>query len=163
MKQSFHSLQEKGNTMKPVKWIATLTLLFTFVCGAFAGDKEDVQALQDNAVKAFNAKDKAAYASYLADDLQSFTGVQTPLLLETKASWMNYIDGLWELPFVSYTQQQNSVRVYNGNSAVVNGYYIFKVVRKDGSMTTVSGRATIDVVKWEGKWKIVNYHFSNLF
>jgi hypothetical protein len=53
--------------------------------------------------------------------------------------------------------------VYNGNSAVVNGYYIFKVVRKDGSMTTVSGRATIDVVKWEGKWKIVNYHFSNLF
>ena len=30
-------------------------------------------------------------------------------------------------------------------------------------MTTVSGRATIDVVKWEGKWKIVNYHFSNLF
>jgi ketosteroid isomerase-like protein len=149
--------------MKIVKWIATVTLLFTFACSASAGDKEDVLAFLEGGIKAFNTKDKAAYASNLADDFQSFSGVQTPLLYETKASWMNWIDGLWELPFVSYTQQQNSVRVYNGNSAVVNGYFIFKVVRKDGSLTTVSGRATIDVVKWEGKWKIVNYHFSNLF
>jgi ketosteroid isomerase-like protein len=149
--------------MKTVKWIAIISLLLVYAGSAAAGDKEDVQAFLDGGIKAFNTKDKAAYASLLADDFQSFSGVQSPLLYETKASWMSYIEGLWELPSVSYTQQQSSIRVHNGSSAVVNGYYIFKVVRKDGSMTTVSGRATIDVVKLDGKWKVVNYHFSNLF
>jgi len=149
--------------MRPIKWIATLSILCISACGAFAGDKEDVQALMENGVKAFNAKDKAVYASCLADDFQSFSGVQTPLLYETKADWMNFIEGLWGLPFVSYNQQQSLIRVYNGNSAVINGYYIFKVVNKDGSLTAHSGRATVNVVKSDGKWKIVNYHFSNLF
>jgi ketosteroid isomerase-like protein len=149
--------------MKQTRAILAVFILATFVGSAFAGDKEDVRAVLDNTAKAFNSKDKVAYESALADEFQAFTSVQTPLLYETKASWMAFISGLWQLPSVTYNQQQNSIQVYNGDSAVANGYYIFTVVGKDGDATTVSGRATISFAKLHGRWMIVNYHFSNLF
>jgi hypothetical protein len=76
---------------------------------------------------------------------------------------MNFINGLGSLPMVTYKQQQNSIRVYNGNTAAVNGYFVFTVVGKDGNVTTQSGRNSTTLVKQNGKWLIVNQHFSPMF
>ena len=149
--------------MKKLKYISILFLFTLFASSTFAGDKEDVEAAAKNAADAFNSKDYQTYFSYLADDLEVFTGVSTPLLHIGKTHWVNFIKGFESLPMVSYNQQQNSVRVYNGNTAVVNGYFVFTVVGNDGNVTNQSGRNSTTLIKQNDKWLIVNLHFSPMF
>jgi len=142
---------------------AVVCLTFSFSVNTFAGDNEDVEAVTKNAADAFNSKDYETYFSYLADDLEVFTGVSTPLLHIGKAHWVDFINGLSSLPMVTYNQQQNSVRVFNGNTAVVNGYFVFTVVGNDGTVTNQSGRNSTTLIKKDGNWVIVNFHFSKMF
>ena len=143
--------------------LAVLCLSLSFSVNIFAGDKEDVAAVVKNVADSFNSKDYQTYFTYLADDLEVFTGVSTPLLHIGKTHWVNFIKGFESLPMVSYNQQQNSVRVYNGNTAVVNGYFVFTVVGNDGNVTNQSGRNSTTLIKQNDKWLIVNLHFSPLF
>lgn len=150
--------------MKRTIWIiAAVAVVSALASNAFAGDKEDVEAVLTKAGDAFNSKDYQTYFSYLADDLEVFTGVVTPLLHMGKPHWIEFVNGFGQLPSTTYKQQQNTVRVYNGNTAVVNGYFVFTVVGKDGTTTTQSGRNSTTLVKQGGKWLIVNYHFSAMF
>ena len=142
---------------------AVLCLSLSFSVNIFAGDKEDVAAVVKNVADSFNSKDYQTYFTYLADDLEVFTGVSTPLLHIGKTHWVNFIKGFESLPMVSYNQQQNSVRVYNGNTAVVNGYFVFTVVGNDGNVTNQSGRNSTTLIKQNDKWLIVNLHFSPMF
>ena len=121
--------------MKHFKIVTVLFLFALFASSALAGDKEDAEAVIQKTAEAFNSKDYQTYFTYLADDLEVFTGVSTPLLHIGKTNWMNFINGLGSLPMVTYKQQQNSTRIYNGNTAVVNGYFVFTVVGKDGNVT----------------------------
>lgn len=68
---------------------ALLCLFLSFSPNIIAGDKEDVEAVTKNAADAFNSKDYQTYFSYLADDLEVFTGVSTPLLHIGKSHWLN--------------------------------------------------------------------------
>lgn len=149
--------------MKPFKYFALFFLCLVFITSVYAGDKEDVLASLNKAIGAFSSKDYQTYFTYLADDLEVFTGVSTPLLHIGKANWTAFINSLGEYPSATYQQQQNTVRVYNGNAAVVNGYFVFMVVGKDGSVTTQSGRNSTTLIKQDGKWLTVNLHFSPLF
>jgi len=142
---------------------AALCIFLSFLTNTLAGDKEDAEAVIKKAADAFNSKDYQTYFTYLADDLEVFTGVSTPLLHIGKTHWMDFINSFGSLPLVTYNQQQNSIRIYNGNTAIVNGYFVFMVVGKDGSATTQSGRNSTTLVKQNGKWLIVNYHFSPMF
>ncbi len=142
---------------------AVLCLSLSFSVNTFAGDKEDVEAVIKKSYDAFSSKDYQTYFTYLADDLEVFTGVSTPLLHIGKAHWMEFINGFGSLPSVTYNQQQNSIRVFNGNTAVVNGYYVFTVVGNDGNVTNQSGRNSTTLIKQNGNWLIVNYHFSKMF
>jgi len=149
--------------MKHFKIVAVFFLFAIFVSSALAGDKEDAEAVIKKTAEAFSSKEYQTYFTYLADDLEVFTGVSTPLLHIGKTNWMNFINGLGSLPMVTYKQQQNSIRIYNGNTAVVNGYFVFTVVGKDGNATNQSGRNSTTLVKQNGKWLIVNLHFSPMF
>jgi hypothetical protein len=149
--------------MKHFRCFAIIILVAAFSCDTFAGDKEDVEGILKKAHDAFSKKEYQTYFTYLADDLEIFTGVSTPLLHIGKSHWMDFINGFGSLPSVTYNQQQNSVRIYNENTAVVNGYFVFTVVGKDGTVTTQSGRNSTTLVKQSGKWLIVNYHFSPMF
>jgi len=149
--------------MKHFKIVAVFFLLAIFASSALAGDKEDAEAVIKKTAEAFSSKEYQTYFTYLADDLEVFTGVSTPLLHIGKTNWMNFINGLGSLPMVTYKQQQNSIRIYNGNTAVVNGYFVFTVVGKDGNATNQSGRNSTTLVKQNGKWLIVNLHFSPMF
>jgi len=143
--------------------VAVLGLCFTVSTNIFAGDKEDALAALNKGISAFNSKEYQTYLTYIADDYEAFTGVGTPLLHMGKPAWAAFISGLGQLPSVSYQQQQNTVRVYNGNTSLINGYFVFTVVGKDGSATTQSGRVTTAMVKQDGKWLLVSSHFSPMF
>ncbi len=149
--------------MKHFKIVAVFFLFAIFASSALAGDKEDAEAVIKKTAEAFSSKEYQTYFTYLADDLEVFTGVSTPLLHIGKTNWMNFINGLGSLPMATYKQQQNSIRIYNGNTAVVNGYFVFTVVGKDGNATNQSGRNSTTLVKQNGKWLIVNLHFSPMF
>jgi ketosteroid isomerase-like protein len=147
----------------PTLVTACFFLLLIVATTAVAGDAEDAKAAFDNAINSFNTKDYLTYSTYIADDIETFTGVVTPLRHEGKNHWMDFIRGFGKLPSVTYHQQDNSVRTFNGNSAVINGYFVFTVVASDGQPTTQSGRASTILVKSGDKWQIVNHHFSPLF
>ena len=149
--------------MKHFKIVAVFFLFAIFASSALAGDKEDAEAVIKKTAEAFSSKEYQTYFTYLADDLEVFTGVSTPLLHIGKTNWINFINGLGSLPMATYKQQQNSIRIYNGNTAVVNGYFVFTVVGKDGNATNQSGRNSTTLVKQNGKWLIVNLHFSPMF
>ena len=149
--------------MKHFKIVAVFFLFAIFASSALAGDKEDAEAVIKKTAEAFSSKEYQTYFTYLADDLEVFTGVSTPLLHIGKTNWMNFINGLGSLPMATYKQQQNSIRIYNGNTAVVNGYFVFTVVGKDGNATNQSGRNSTTLVKQNGNWLIVNLHFSPMF
>ena len=149
--------------MKHFKIVTVIFLFAILASSALAGDKEDAEAVIEKTAEAFSSKEYQTYFTYLADDLEVFTGVSTPLLHIGKTNWMNFINGLGSLPMVTYKQQQNSIRIYNGNTAVVNGYFVFTVVGKDGNATNQSGRNSTTLVKQNGKWLIVNLHFSPMF
>jgi len=148
---------------RAIKLFTFVFLLAAFAGNTFAGDKEDAEAVIQKTIEAFNSKDYQTYFTHLADDLEVFTGVSTPLLHIGKTNWMNFVNGLGSLPMVNYKQQQNSIRIYNGNTAVINGYFVFTVVGKDGNITTQSGRNSTTLVKQNGKWLVVNWHFSPMF
>jgi len=65
--------------------------------------------------------------------------------------------GLWP------SQRQPSCRIFNGNSAVVNAYFDFTTVDKDGKATTVNERETSVYVNATGKWVWANSHYSRIF
>jgi uncharacterized protein (TIGR02246 family) len=149
--------------MKKLTSVAAIVLFVALACSTFAGDKEDVDAVINKAWDSFNSKDNQTYFTLLADDLEVFTGVSTPLLHIGKPHWMAFVNSFSSLPLVTYNQQQNSIRIYNGNTAVVNGYFVFTVVGSDGIATNQSGRNSTTLVKQNGKWLIVNLHFSPMF
>ena len=149
--------------MRKLKYISILFLFAVLASSTFAGDKEDVNTVVNKAWDAFNSKDNQTYFTLLADDLEVFTGVSTPLLHIGKPHWMAFVNSFGSLPLVTYNQQQNSIRIYNGNTAVVNGYFVFTVVGNDGNVTNQSGRNSTTLVKQNGKWLIVNIHFSPMF
>ncbi len=149
--------------MKHFKLVAIFFLFAVVASSTFAGDKEDVEAVIKKTADSFSSKDYQTYFTYLADDLEVFTGVSTPLLHIGKTHWMDFINSFGSLPMVTYNQQQNNIRIYNGNTAVVNGYFVFTVVGSDGTVTNQSGRNSTTLVKQNGKWMIVNIHFSPMF
>jgi hypothetical protein len=130
--------------MKHFNLVVVFFLLAVLAGSAFAGDKEgdrkDVEAVINKAWDAFNSKDNQTYFTYLADNIEVFTGVSTPLLHIGKPHWIEFVNSFGSLPMVTYNQQQNSIRIYNGNTAVVNGYFVFTVVGSDGNVTNQSGR-----------------------
>jgi ketosteroid isomerase-like protein len=148
--------------MKRTIWIGASALVLAFACNAFAGDKEDVAAAVNKVIKDFNVKDYPAYFAAFTSDFDAFTTGTTPLRYDA-ASWKVFIEGLSKLAFVDYQQQDNVIRILNGNTAVVSGYYVFKVMPQGGTMVVENGRASIVMVKQSGKWLIAHNHFSKLF
>jgi uncharacterized protein (TIGR02246 family) len=152
----------KGIAMKNLKLVAVIFLLSTFISSTFGGDKEDVQAALDKTIESFNKQDYKTYFSAFADDNTAFTTVGSPLRFDAKA-WKEFIEGTSQLQYVNYYQQDNIIRIYNGDTAVITGYYKFKTMPKGGELNTQNGRASMVLVKQDGKWMTVHMHFSKIF
>jgi uncharacterized protein (TIGR02246 family) len=141
---------------------AVLCVFLTFSVNTFAGDKEDVQAVLEKSIEAFNKQDYKTYWSYFTDDNTEFPYVVSPLR-HNAAMWKNFIEGTASLAYVNYHQQDVQIQTYNGSTAVVTGYYTFTWMEKGGQMNYQSGRASMVLVKQDGKWLTVHMHFSKMF
>jgi uncharacterized protein (TIGR02246 family) len=148
--------------MKKFIYQTLILLIATFVSISIAGDKEDVQATLNKTIQAFNSQDYKTYFAAFADDHTAFTTVDSPLRFDADA-WKEFIEGTAQLQYVNYYQQDNIIRIYNGDTAVVSGYYKFKTMPKGGELNTQNGRVSIIMVKQKGKWLTTHMHFSELF
>ena len=142
----FNHLVMKGRTMKHHTLMLLILLSITFATNTFAGDKEDIQALVNTTVEYFNKHDFKAYFSTFTDDNTEFPYVVSAFL-----------------EYVSYHQQDSEIQIYNGDAAVITGYYTFSWMEKGEQMNYQSGRATMVAVKQNGKWLIAHMHFSKMF
>jgi ketosteroid isomerase-like protein len=152
----------KGKTMKHFKLVAVIFLFVVLASSTFAGDKEDVLASLNSTIEAFNKHDiKAYFANFVADNTE-FPYVVSPLRHDA-AMWKNFIEGTTSLAYVNYHQQDSEVQIYNGNTAIITGYYTFSWMEKGGQMNYQSGRASMVLVKQDGKWMTAHMHFSKMF
>ena len=143
--------------------LTAVLFLFVVLAGStFAGDKEDVMATLNSTIEAFNKHEFNAYFSNFVDDNTEFPYVVSPLRHDA-AMWKNFIQGTALLAYLNYHQQDSEVQVYNGNAAVITGYYTFSWMEKGGQMNYQSGRASMFFVKQDGKWLTVHMHFSKMF
>ncbi len=148
--------------MKHFKLIAIIFLFAVSASSTFAGDKEDVLALISKNIDAFNKQDYKTYFSSFVSDNTEFPYVVSPLRHDA-AMWKSFIEGTASLAYVNYHQQDEQVQVYNGNTAIVTGYFTFKWMEKGGQMNYQTGRATMVLVKQDGKWMTAHMHFSKMF
>jgi uncharacterized protein (TIGR02246 family) len=148
--------------MKILKVLSVLFVSLLFLSSAYAGDKEDVQALVKNTAEAFNQHNFTTYWTYFTDDNTEFPYVVSPLRHDA-AAWKAFIEGTASLAYVNYHEQDYEIQVYNGDAAVITGYYTFTWMEKGGQMNYQSGRATMVAVKEGGKWLIAHMHFSEMF
>jgi uncharacterized protein (TIGR02246 family) len=148
--------------MKYFKLIIILLFVAILTGNSIAGDKEDVQALANKTAEAFNQHNFTTYWSYFTDDNTEFPYVVSPLRHDA-AMWKNFIEGTANLAYVNYHEQDYEVQIYNGDAAVVTGYYTFTWMEKGGMMNFQSGRASFFAVKQKGKWLIAHMHFSKMF
>lgn len=148
--------------MKHLLFASIILLCVACISSTYAGDKEDALATMNRAVEAFNKHDFKTYFSLFADDNTEFPGLVSPLR-DDAAAWKSFIEGTATLEYVNYHQQDEQVQLYNGNAAVVTGYFTFTTKEKAGEVHSNSGRASIFLVKQDGKWKTVHMHFSRMF
>ncbi len=148
--------------MKHFKLVAVIFLFAVLAGSTFAGDKEDALATINKAIESFNKHDFKTYFSYFVADNTEFPYVVSPLRHDADM-WKNFIEGTASLAYVNYHQQDTEVQIYNGNTAVLTSYYTFTWMEKGGQMNYQSGRASMVLVKQDGKWMTAHMHFSKMF
>jgi uncharacterized protein (TIGR02246 family) len=141
---------------------AVMCISFSFSTGTVAGDREDVMATINENIDAFNKQDYKKYWSNFVEDNTEFPYVVSPLR-HNADMWKNFIEGTASLAYVNYHQQDAEVQIYNGNTGIVTGYYTFTWMEKGGQMNYQSGRASMVLVKQDGKWMVAHMHFSKMF
>jgi ketosteroid isomerase-like protein len=125
-------------------------------------DTTAIQAALEQSIAAFNSHDVATYFAGFVDDNTEFPYVVSPLRHDA-AMWKAFIEGTGTLDYVNYHQQDTQIQVYNGDSAVVTGYYSFTWKEKGATMNYQSGRASMFLVKKGSQWKTAHMHFSEMF
>ena len=96
---------------KNIFFVVLMFVLITVLAGnAFAGDKEDVQALINSTAETFNKHDFKAYFSYFIDDNTEFPYVVSPLRHDA-AMWKAFIEGTGSLAYVNYHGQDFQIQM----------------------------------------------------
>jgi len=126
-------------------------------------EENEVKILIDRLIHAFNTRDFESFFAYYTEDFDAFVGIQTPFLLEGKAAWKTFVEGLAAVPVALYTQRHTSYRIYNGNTVLMNGYFDFTTVSQDGQATTVNGRTRWTWVQVDARWLVAHAHYSRIF
>ncbi|MEO8577724.1 MAG: nuclear transport factor 2 family protein, partial [Gemmatimonadales bacterium] len=123
----------------------------------------EAKAVIDKVLTSFNSGDYKAYSPYVADDVEVFTGVYTPLLFVGKAQWMGFINGLASFAYVNLDSRSQRCRAYGSETVLCNGYFVFTTVTKSGVTEVQSGRESLTLVKQGGRWMVANMHYSGMF
>ncbi len=123
----------------------------------------EARAAIEKATTAFHSGDYKTYSTYMADDVEVFTGVYTPLLFVGKAQWMGFINGLASFAYVNLDSRSERCRAYGSETVLCNAYFVFTTVTKAGVTEVQSGRESTTLVKQGGRWMVANMHYSGMF
>ncbi|MEP6508625.1 MAG: nuclear transport factor 2 family protein [Gemmatimonadales bacterium] len=123
----------------------------------------DAMAFNDKATTAFNSGNYKTFSTYIADDIEVFTGVYTPLLFVGKAQWMAFVNSLASYAYVNLDTRSQRCRAYGSETVLCNAYFVFTTVTKTGVTEVQSGRESSTLVKQGGRWMIANMHYSGMF
>ncbi len=125
------------------------------------GAREEIEALTNEWLAAFNRGDVQPFLNVLADDLEVFDTV--PYRFDDKASFLEFLNtAMAGLESGHFSFRQPSYRAFNDDVGIVNAYDVFHAKAKDGTANTNYGRTTLVYVKTGGQWKVVSAHFSAL-
>lgn len=123
----------------------------------------EAMAFNDKATTAFNSGDYKTFSTYIADDVEVFTGVYTPLLFVGKTQWMAFVNSLASFAYVNLDTRSQRCRAYGSETVLCNAYFVFTTVTKTGVTEVQSGRESSTLVKQGGRWMIANMHYSGMF
>ena len=126
-------------------------------------EAEAAEAVIRKGIEAFNAGDLKTYLGLFTDDVESYTGIVTPLRFEGLSAWKTFIEGIRKGATARYEQRQPSLRAYNEDTVISNHYFVFTGEGPDGTREMQTGRASLVCVKQGGKWLIANQHYSPMF
>ena len=127
----------------------------------YAGDLEDVQAVWDQGLKAYNARDADALYANVHEQAMGF-GPIAPFPYDGTAMPRQGLTAFFaSLESVNVVPINFQFRVF-GNTAVGAGNYVVSVKPKDGPMVTTFGRYTVTYAKIGDKWVSVSDHNSSI-
>lgn len=121
------------------------------------------KAVLDMLLASFNARDFATYERLVAEDVEVYTGVYTPLRFVGKPQWLAFLRGLDSYASASYDQRNASCRAYNNDTVLCNAYFVFSTTTQTGVTEVQSGRESTTLVRLGGRWLLANHHFSAMF
>ncbi len=124
--------------------------------------REEIQAITEQFLAAFNKGDPVPFLNALDDDLEVFD--HAAYRFDSKPSFVAYLQSLMApADAASLVYHQPSYRTFNDNAGVVNAYDVLTIVPKGGGAPRVQyNRTTFVYAKKGGQWKIVSAHFSPL-
>lgn len=123
----------------------------------------EAKAVISKTLTALNSGDYKTLPKFMADDIEVFTGVYTPLAFIGKGQWMAFINGLANYSSANYDQRELRCRAYGSETVLCNAYFVFTTVAKNGTMEVQSGRESSALVKQGGNWVYANMHYSGMF
>jgi ketosteroid isomerase-like protein len=133
---------------------------------ALGDDVDDLKAVNELHIKAFNSLDAATLASLIHPGFAIFNRdapfaiVRSKNFKEAEAEELAALKGYFDtLEWLKVTIIDYKYKVV-GNTGIMWGYYMEEAKPKDGPVRTVYARGTSTWIKSEGKWRIIMAHDS---
>jgi uncharacterized protein (TIGR02246 family) len=146
-----------------IKLIIYLVALLGVTPAACAGAAEDVAAVGQQTVAAFEKGDIDTYVVAFADNAVFTPSVQA-FRVEGKAAIKDYFSALFVIyPTRHVVFRQGSTRVYANDTIVVtNAYSTLTLTDKSGNVSVHNLRNSTTWLKMENQWRIVDNHISEV-
>jgi len=152
--------------MKRLLILSAVLVLLVAPQFVFGTDLDDLKAVNEKAIKAWNTLDAAGLASLLHPGVVAFDrdlafATVAPMENTQEAMRANYetMFATYESIKVTYVDWQYRVV---GNTGIAWGYWTADLKPKDGPARTIQARGTYTWVKSGGKWLLLMGHASAL-
>jgi uncharacterized protein (TIGR02246 family) len=148
------------NTIKPIIY---LVALLGVIPAAWAGAAEEVAAVGQQTVGAFEKGDIDTFIVGWADNAVFTPSVQA-FRVEGKAAIKSYYSALFETyPTRHVVFRQGSTRLYaNDTIAVTDAYSTLTLTDKSGNVSVHNLRNSTTWLKLDNQWRIVDNHISEV-
>ena len=143
--------------------IAFLAVIIAgFAAEPWAGSVEEVLQIAGPRVQALEQGNVDAYVAAYADNAV-FQSSLTAFRIEGKEAIRTYFTELFQLyPKRRVLPRQPTVRAYNDDVVIQNGYSVLYLTNQNGQVSTYHTRSSVTWVKTGGRWQIVDQHTSRL-
>ena len=145
----------------------SITALFAvmvvgFTAEPWAGPVEEVVQIAGPRVQALEQGNVDAYVAAYADNAV-FQSSLTAFRIEGKEAIRTYFTELFQLyPKRRVLPRQPTVRAYNDDLVIQNGYSVLYLTNQNGQVSTYHTRSSVTWAKTGGRWQIVDQHTSRL-